>query len=115
MTDDDRPAMAIDRGLQHERTTLAWERTAISLMVAGIVLGRFAAVAGLWFFAGAGLVLTAFGAGVLVWAGIHYDSLHAMSLRGDDVVHPAATRRVGLATVIGVGLGLVAAILVAIE
>ena len=29
----DRPSTVFDAGLQHERTALAWERTAISTMV----------------------------------------------------------------------------------
>ena len=41
----DRPTSSYDAGLQHERTALAWERTAISAMVAGIVFaGLFAAI-----------------------------------------------------------------------
>lgn len=37
MTRPARPT-AFDRGLQQERTALAWERTAVAMMVAGTVL-----------------------------------------------------------------------------
>ena len=40
-----RPDTVFDRGLQHERTALAWERTAIAAMVAGVLLGRYASEA----------------------------------------------------------------------
>ena len=37
-----RPERVFDLALQHERTALAWERTAIAAMVAGVVLARSA-------------------------------------------------------------------------
>ena len=36
---NERPLTSFHTGLQHERTALAWERTAIAVMVAGLVLG----------------------------------------------------------------------------
>lgn len=107
-----RPDTSFDRGLQHERTALAWERTAIAMMAAGIVLTRFAAINSSLLVVAAGLLQTAFGAGVLVWAGAHYDDLHGPLREGADVVHPQATRLVGIVTVGAIGVGLVLALVV---
>jgi uncharacterized membrane protein YidH (DUF202 family) len=111
----DRPTTSFDSGLQHERTALAWERTAIATMVAGLVLSRFAAIHEYWLAAGAGMLQTAFGAGLLVWTGAHYEDLHGPLRAGDDVVHPSAARTVGLVTVSATGLALAAAIAVAVS
>lgn len=99
-----------DSGLQHERTSLAWERTAISMMVAGLVLSRFAATEAFWLLAAGGMAQVTFGAVLLVWSGVHYEELHGTLRRGADVVHPSATRWIGLATIAGTGAGLIAAI-----
>jgi uncharacterized membrane protein YidH (DUF202 family) len=112
---NDRPTRSFDTGLQHERTALAWERTAIAMMVAGLVLSRFAAIHEYWLAAGAGMLQTAFGASLLVWTGVHYEDLHGPLRAGDDVVHPAAARTVGLVTVSATGLALAAAIAVAVS
>lgn len=107
-----RPAESFSLGLQHERTALAWERTAIAMMVAGMALARFAAVNAYWVYAIVGLAQTAFGGLVLVWAGSHYDDLHGPLRRGDDVVHPLATRLVGLVAIGGSGLALTLALII---
>ena len=107
-----RPESSFDTGLQHERTALAWERTAIAMMVSGIVLARFAAINTALLVVAAGMIQTAFGAGILVWAGSHYDDLHGPLREGADVIHPQATRVVGLVTVSAIGVGLVLAIVV---
>ncbi len=107
-------APLVDRGLQAERTALAWERTAISLVVFAVVLARVAALERWWPFAAVGLVLTAVGAGVLVWAGSHHEDLHGPLRRGDQVVHPLAARALGLVTVAGCGVGLVVGLAVAL-
>lgn len=110
-----RPGASFDDGLQHERTALAWERTAIAAMVAGIVLGRVAAVYGYWMAAVAGLVQTVFGAALLVWAGVHYDDLHGPLRDGADIVHPRATRVVGLATLAMIAVAGVLAFVVVVR
>jgi uncharacterized membrane protein YidH (DUF202 family) len=110
---NDRPTTSFDTGLQHERTALAWERTAIATMVAGLVLSRFAAIHEYWLAAGTGLLQTAFGAVLLVWTGVHYEDLHGPLRAGDDVVHPTAARIVGLVAVSTIGVALVTAIVVA--
>lgn len=107
-----RPATSFDRGLQHERTALAWERTAISIVVAGMVLLRYAVVESMWFIVFVGLVQTVIGAALLVWTGFHYEQLHGALRRGDDVIHPSAARLVGLSTVACTGAALLLAILV---
>jgi uncharacterized membrane protein YidH (DUF202 family) len=109
-----RPTQVFDAGLQHERTSLAWERTAISTMVAGLVLARFAAIEGFWLLAAGAMAQVVFGAGLLVWSGAHYEDLHGVLRAGADVVHPSAARWVGIATIAGTGAGLVAAVVVAL-
>ena len=110
-----RPTEVFDSGLQHERTSLAWERTAISMMVAGLVLSRFAATESFWLLAAGGMGQVVFGAALLVWSGSHYEELHGVLRSGTDVVHPSAARWVGLATIAGTGTGLVAAAVVALR
>ncbi len=94
-----RPDAVFDKMLQHERTALAWERTAIATIVAGALLARHAAaihpaVAVL----GISQLLT--GAGLLIWSGRHYDDLHAPLRRGESPVHPTAARIVGAGTIL---------------
>jgi hypothetical protein len=64
-----RPAQVFDPMLQHERTALAWERTAIASMVAGTLLARQAATLGRPLGA-LGVLQVAFGAALLVWTGV---------------------------------------------
>ena len=109
-----RPTEVFDTGLQHERTSLAWERTAISTMVAGILLARYAATDTYWTIAFAGLAQTAFGGAVLVWAGWHYDDLHGPLRAGDPVVHPVAATVVGIATVFFAAISLVLTVLITV-
>lgn len=104
MSRRDRPTERFDVGLQHERTALAWERTAISTMVAGVFLARYAAEASHPGWAVVGLLQVAGGGAVLVWAGWHYDELHGPLRRGAPVVHPSAARFVGLSTVLFSGV-----------
>jgi uncharacterized membrane protein YidH (DUF202 family) len=110
-----RPDVFFDEGLQHERTALAWERTAIAAMDVGIVLGRVAAVDGYWVVAGVGMAQTVFGASLLVWAGVHYDDLHGPLREGADIVHPRATRFVGLATLAVIGVAGALAVVVVVR
>jgi uncharacterized membrane protein YidH (DUF202 family) len=109
-----RPSSVFDTGLQHERTSLAWERTSISMMVAGLLLSRFAATEEFWLLAAGGMAQVTFGAVLLVWSGLHYEDLHGPLRSGTDVVHPSAARWIGLATIAGTGAGLVAALVVAL-
>ena len=95
-----RPMNSIGGGLQHERTALAWERTAISMMVAGVVLARFGAKdvhvsVGLF-----GIAETVAGALLLVWAGRHHDELHSPATPAHSVPQVALTRLIGGLSVI---------------
>lgn len=105
-----RPTTVFDTGLQHERTSLAWERTAFSLMAAGLILARFAAVEGMWLIAIGGFSQVVLGAALLVWSGAHYEQLHGPLRVGGDVVHPGAVRWVGRITIGSTGVALVAAL-----
>ena len=94
------PTDHFDAGLQHERTALAWERTAVATMVAGTILARYAITSDLFFIAFLGVVQVAYGGLMMAWTGIHYDELHGPLRGGDPVVHPTATRWVGRATIL---------------
>ena len=93
----DRPDHPYARELQHERTALAWERAAFSLMGVGIVLARFAAVNDEWVLVAAGLAVVVLGTALIVWAELTYEVRGQALRRGDDVAHPQAARFVGLA------------------
>jgi uncharacterized membrane protein YidH (DUF202 family) len=110
----DRPASVFDPMLQHERTALAWERTAIATMVAGLLLARLAArheVA----LSGFGVAWVTVGAGLLVWSGQHYEDLHGVLRSGVSPVHPTAVRVVGLTTTVFTGIASVVAFVLLLE
>ena len=107
-----RPATNFDEGLQHERTALAWERTAVSMMVVGVILARYAANVAHPTVAVVGLAQTATGAGVLMWAGWHYDDLHGSLRENESVLHPRAARLLGLGTIWFSGFSLTIALIV---
>ena len=109
---DHPPDEVFDVGLQHERTSLAWERTAIATMVAGTVLARYAASSTRPVVTMLGLLQVAVGSGILVWAGLHYDGLHGRLRSGESPTHPGATKVVGLLTVLSSGAALAVAALV---
>jgi uncharacterized membrane protein YidH (DUF202 family) len=110
----ERPAQVFDPGLQHERTALAWERTAIASMVAGVLLARYAAESLHYVIAAVGIAWVMVGAAILVWSARHYDDLHGPLRAGHSPVHPTAARVVGVGTVVFSGLGLALAIVVAV-
>jgi uncharacterized membrane protein YidH (DUF202 family) len=94
-----RPEESFDVGLQHERTALAFERTAIAMMVAGVVFTRYAAGDAHPGLAVFGFLQTGAGGGLLLWAGWRYEELHAPLRAGVGVVHPTAARVIGLTTI----------------
>lgn len=108
-----RPASVFDPMLQHERTALAWERTAISAMVAGILLARHArelhAVVAV-----VGVAAVLAGAALLLWTGVHYEQLHGPLRRGESPVHRRAATAVGVATISFTAIALVVGVAVTI-
>lgn len=114
MATNGRPQRVFDPGLQHERTALAWERTAIAAMVAGVLLARYAAETVHYTVAAIGVGQVVVGAVILLWAGRHYDDLHGPLRAGESPVHPTAARIVGLATVAFTGLALVLSLMIAL-
>jgi len=86
---------SIGGGLQHERTALAWERTAISMMVAGVVLARFGAQEVHFSVGFLGIAETVAGALLLLWAGRHDDELHSPATPPDSVPQVALARVIG--------------------
>jgi len=114
MSGNSRPTTVFDPGLQHERTALAWERTAIASMVGGVLMARYASQSLPFVFAFVGLAGVIAGAALLLWSAKHYDDLHGPLRSGDSPVHPTAARVVGLAAVVFTGAGLVLALIIAI-
>jgi uncharacterized membrane protein YidH (DUF202 family) len=104
-----------DDGLQDERTTLAWERTAIATMAAGLLIARYATLSLHWSFGVAGLAAVVLGSVILVWAGQRYDEMQLHIERGANPVHPTATRLVGLLGVAVTGVATILAIVIAIR
>jgi uncharacterized membrane protein YidH (DUF202 family) len=108
---DERPTRSYAVELQHERTALAWERAAFSLMGIGIVLARFAAFHDQVVLVVAGLALVVIGTGLIAWAQITYEVRGRTLRRGDDVAHPGATRLVGVTATLACGLCVAAGLL----
>ena len=115
MSTRERPSAVFDAGLQHERTSLAWERTAIASMVAGILLARYAAESLHFVFAFVGIGQVVVGAAILVWSGRHYENLHGRLRAGETPVHPAAVTLVGVGSIIFTGTATVLAIVISLS
>jgi len=115
MAEQERPTQVFDAGLQQERTALAWERTAIASMVAGVLLARYSARELHVAVAAVGILQVVLGALLLIWTGAHYDDLHGPLRSGDSPVHPSAARIVGLATVCFIGAALIVATAIALR
>lgn len=111
----DRPGRVFDPGLQHERTALAWERTAISTMVVGVLLARYAAQSLHWVFAAFGVATVVGGGVLLVWSAQHYEDLHGPLRSGDSPVHPTAARVVGGCVIAFTAVSLALALVIAAE
>ncbi len=92
--------------MQHERTAMAWERTAFSLLVAGAAIGRIAVSDGFLIPAIVGGLIVVLAILVLLWSARHYEELHGPLRAGESPVHPTATRLVGFAAIAGSVIGL---------
>jgi len=92
------PQQIFDFGVQQERTSLAWERTSIAMMTAGVILTRYAAGDARSVFVLIGLLQVATGGAILLWTAWHYEELHAPLRDGTGITHPNAVRTVGVAT-----------------
>lgn len=104
----------LDPGLQHERTELAWDRTALSLMVVGALCVRLAVTSLGVAWSVPGLLVVGAGAGVL-WLGVRHSRRRVASLRAaGSPVRPVVVWRVGAAAVGAslVALALAVAVLV---
>ena len=111
----ERPDRVFDEGLQHERTALAWERTAISAMVGGVLLARYAAETLHWAFAAFGMLTVVCGGVLLVWTGRHYDDLHGPLRTGTSPVHPGAVRTIGRLAIGFTSTALTLAVVITLE
>lgn len=100
------------RGLQHERTALAWERTAISMMVAGLILARYASIDANYVVGSAGIFQTAAGGLLLVWAGRNNQMLHDPDMPASAVPQVTLTRLIGAGTVLFTGASLTLAVII---
>ena len=98
MSDED-PHGLWDAGLQHERTTLAWIRTALGLAVVSLVEARLAKSAGLpaVALALAGMVLTA---GLVVRQASRYRRRQHLLQTGSSVTAPLAVLGVTVLTTV---------------
>ena len=112
MSSGNRPTAVFDVGLQHERTSLAWERTAIASMVAGVLLARYAAESLHFVFAFVGLAQVVVGAAILLWSGQHYENLHGRLRAGETPVHPTAARIIGVGSIVFTGFAAALAVLI---
>lgn len=111
--EDRRPDRIFDPMTPHERTALAWERTAIATLVAGVLLARYAtqthAVLAL-----IGVLQVLAGSWLLIWTGMRYEQLHGPLRRGESPAHPTAARLVGLSTVVFTGAALIVAVAITV-
>lgn len=105
-----RPDTVFDPLFQHERTALAWERTAISGMVVGSLMTRVGVEVHVALGA-VGLAQVCASAALLIWAGRHYEELHGTLRSGDSPAHPSAAALVGIGTTAATVLATVLAVI----
>ncbi|HUG86784.1 MAG TPA: DUF202 domain-containing protein [Euzebya sp.] len=101
------PARVHDGGLQLERTTLAWDRTALAFLANGLLIVRLGGDA-TWL-RGVGFVVVALAAVTLVLGRRRYVSRDRRLRAGSDTADPVMVYVVGLAAVAASFLALLAA------
>lgn len=82
----ERPERFFDDGLQQERTALAWERTCLSVMAAGVLIARYATVALHPLVGLGGVAVVAVGGLLLFRSARRYEWLHRQLRDGNSPV-----------------------------
>lgn len=98
--DEDLPRTVFDRGLQQERTALAWDRTAVALMVAGVLFIRGGAAPYGDLRHLPGFAAVAAGVWVLWHAYRDYNRRHELLRREESITQPGLVRLVALVTLV---------------
>lgn len=106
-----RPANSVGGGLQHERTTLAWERTSIAMMVSGVALAKYVTKDAHPFLSATGVAQIAGGGLLLFWASRNSEMLHNPELPASAVPQVGLTRLIGMTTTLFIGSALVLALI----
>lgn len=102
-------------GVPHERTGLAWQRTAIAAMVAGVAFTRVVTTQGPAVLGLAGIVWVLGGGMLLNWAASNDSLLRDPQRPAAAVPQVALTRVVGLSTTALALLSLVVALIVTLR
>jgi len=95
-----------DSGVQNERTSLAWVRTALGLAGCALLAGRLAQLRASPWAVGAALAAAVLAVGVLGWSHDRYRRVRAE--RPADVATPALVLTVAVMTVGALALALIA-------
>jgi uncharacterized membrane protein YidH (DUF202 family) len=98
-----RPSTVFDPMLQQERTSLAWERTAIAGMAVGLLMARIGAKVHAALGA-IGVAVVCLAGALLVWSGKHYEDLHGTLRSGESPARPGMARLLGLGATVVTGL-----------
>lgn len=85
-------------GLQYERTALAWERTAIAMIVAGVALARYTTTDSHPLLSVTGVAEILGGGLLLLWATRNSDLLHNPDFPASAVPQVGLTRLIGTTT-----------------
>ena len=93
-----RPDYVFDAAVQHERTALAWERTAVALIVAGALMLKHGVDVGAAWAEVLGLLTVTSAAFILLWASNRYESLHRALRSSSDITYPTMIATVAALT-----------------